>query len=160
MNLYSFNADYQDLCDNIESYVDIVFSSLTSDFLIMPKGNGFIDYPAFEEGYEKLKETSKGFIILDPINIYKLTMEYPMIFIVLRTMLGFTPPEWAYIASGHCSIVITQNQMPNPFKLVQRSGFIRPKNPVASDQEILCHPGKSPAPFKKYKCRKIFCQEK
>jgi hypothetical protein len=36
MNSYSFEADYQELSDNIEAYVDIVFSSLTSDFLIMP----------------------------------------------------------------------------------------------------------------------------
>jgi hypothetical protein len=111
MNLYSFEADYQELCDNIESYVDIVFSSLTSDFLVMPKGNGFIEYSAFEEGYEKLKETTKGFISLDSVEIYKNTIETPMIFIVLRTMLGFTPPEWAYIASGHCNIPITQGQI-------------------------------------------------
>jgi hypothetical protein len=111
MNLHSFKADYQELCNDIESYVDIVFSSLTSDFLIMPKGNGFIEYPAFEEGYEKLKETTKGFISLDPVEIYEQTVKSPMIFIVLRTMLGFTPPEWAYIASGHCNISITQGQI-------------------------------------------------
>jgi hypothetical protein len=111
MNLHSFEADYQDLSDNIEAYVDIVFSSLTSDFLIMPKGNGFIGYPAFEEGYEALKETTKGFISLEPVSIYKKAIEVPMIFIVLRTMLGFTPPEWAYIASGHCNIPITQGQI-------------------------------------------------
>jgi hypothetical protein len=111
MNLHSFEADYHDLSGNIESYVDIVFSSLTSDFLIIPKGNGFIGYPAFEEGYEALKETTKGFVFLDPVSIYKKTIEVPMIFIVLRTMLGFTPPEWAYIASGHGSIPVTQGQI-------------------------------------------------
>ena len=111
MNSYSFEANYQDLSDNIESYVDIVFSSLSSDFLIMPKGNGFVEYPAFEEGYEELKETTKGFISLDSLNIYEKTIETPMIFIVLRTMLGFTPPEWAYIASSHCNIPITQGQI-------------------------------------------------
>jgi len=113
MNLHSFEADYQDLCVNIESYVDIVFSSLTSDFLIMPKGNGFIEYPAFEEGYEKLKGTTKGFIGLDSLSIYEQTLKTPMIFIILRTMLGFTPPEWAYIASNYCNIPITQGQIRN-----------------------------------------------
>jgi hypothetical protein len=111
MNSHSFEANYQDLSDNIEGYVDIVFSSLRSDFLIMPKGNGFIEYPVFEEGYEQLKETTKGFIILEPLSIYKKTVETPIIFIVLRTMLGFTPPEWAYIASSHCNIPITQSQI-------------------------------------------------
>lgn len=31
-----------------------------------------------------------------------------MIFIVLRSMLGFTPPEWAYMASRHSGISVTQ----------------------------------------------------
>jgi RNA recognition motif-containing protein len=107
VNLYSFEADYQELSDNIETYVDVVFSFLSSDFFIMPKGNGFIEYPAFEEGYEALKEMTKGFAFLEPLRIYRKTIECPMIFIVLRTMLGFTPPEWAYIASNRCNIPIT-----------------------------------------------------
>jgi len=111
MNLHSFEVDYQELCNNIDSYVDIVFSYLTSDFLIMPKGNGFIEYTAFEEGYEELKKTTKGFVCLEPVEIFKQTVETPMIFIVLRTMLGLTPPEWAYIASGHCNTSITQGQI-------------------------------------------------
>jgi hypothetical protein len=111
MNSHSFEADYQDLSENIEAYVDIIFSSLTSDFLIMPKGNGFIEYPAFEEGYEVLKRTTKGFISLEPTSLYKKMLETPMIFIILRTMLGFTPPEWAYIATSHCNIPITQSQI-------------------------------------------------
>jgi hypothetical protein len=111
VNSHSFEADYQNLSDNIENYIDSVFSSLSSDFLIMPRGNGFIEYPAFEEGYETLKETTKGFVFLEPVSIYKKTIETPMIFIVLRTMLGFTPPEWAYIASCHGNIPVTQSQI-------------------------------------------------
>jgi hypothetical protein len=109
--LYSFKADYQDILNNIEIYVDSVFSSLTSDFLIMPKGQGFIEYSAFEEGYEALKEITNGFMFLDPASIYNRMVEMPMIFVVLRTMLGFTPPEWAYIASRHCNIPVTQGQI-------------------------------------------------
>jgi hypothetical protein len=111
VNSHSFEADYQDLLNNIEAYVDIVFSSLTSDFLIMPKGHGFIEYPAFEEGYEALKETTNDFIFLEPVSICKKTIEVPMIFIVLRTMLGFTPPEWAYITSSRCNTPVTQGQI-------------------------------------------------
>ena len=33
--------------------------------------------------------------------------------------------------------------MRNPFKLVQRSGFIRPSDPVISDQGILVYPGEA-----------------
>ena len=134
MNLYSFKADFKELSDNIESYVDIIFSSLTYDFLIMPKGNGFIEYPAFEEGYEKLKETTKGFICLDTKSIFEKMIETPMIFIVLRTMLGFTPPEWAYVASSHCNIQITQGQI----RSLDRTIRLDPKLPLrlSVDSEV------------------------
>lgn len=36
------------------------------------------------------------------------TLETPVIFIVLRSILGFTPPEWAYLAAEHAKIEIPQ----------------------------------------------------
>ena len=51
------------------------------------------------------------------------------------------------------------HKMPNPFKLVQRSGFIRPKNPVASDQEILCHPGRARRLLKNINAGKYFVKK-
>ena len=50
--------------------------------------------------------------------------------------------------------------MPNPFKVVQRSGFIRPMNPETSGQKILDYPGKARCLFAEYKSRLYFCQEK
>ncbi|GHV75085.1 hypothetical protein AGMMS49940_23870 [Spirochaetia bacterium] len=111
MNLYSFEADYNNLLENIDLYVESVFSTLESDFLIMPKGNGFIEYQTFEGGYEILKGITNGFRSFKSESIKKGLLENPMIFIVLRTILGFTPPEWAYVASGHTHISITQTQI-------------------------------------------------
>jgi hypothetical protein len=51
-------------------------------------------------------------------------------------------------------------RMPNPFKVVQRSGFIRPMNPETSGQKILDYPGKARRLFAEYKSRFNFCQEK
>lgn len=35
----------------------------------MPKGVGFIEYPAFEGGYETLKTATKGFSELEPTKV-------------------------------------------------------------------------------------------
>ena len=48
MAQYPFEAELTELHANLDHYVDIVFASLESDFLIMPKGQGFIEYPTFE----------------------------------------------------------------------------------------------------------------
>jgi len=49
-------------------------------------------YPVFERGYEALKQATRGFTA----PLLQKTLEAPVIILVLRTMLGFTPPEWAY----------------------------------------------------------------
>ena len=45
--------------------MDAVFSCLESEFLVMPKGDGFVDYPVFERGYEALKMATTGFSQFD-----------------------------------------------------------------------------------------------
>lgn len=95
-------------CTPLDHYVDVVFASLESDFLTMPKGQGFVEYPTFEAGYESLKQATQGFHNFDPEAVSSALLDTPMIFIVLRAMLGFTPPEWAYMASSHTGLSITQ----------------------------------------------------
>jgi len=50
--------------------------------------------------------------------------------------------------------------MPNPFKLVQRSGFIQPMSPETSGQKIRDYPSKAQRLFAEYKSRLLFCQVK
>ena len=106
MVLYPF--DVEELHANLDHYVDMVFASLESEFLTMPKGQGFVEYPIFEAGYESLKQVTQGFRNFDPKAISAALLDTPMIFIVLRAMLGFTPPEWAYMASRHTGLSISQ----------------------------------------------------
>jgi hypothetical protein len=109
MPQYPFEASFEELQSNLDHYVDVVFASLESDFLTMPKGPGFIEYPTFESGYEALKQATGGFTKLDAEAICTALLDCPMIFIVLRAMLGFTPPEWAYMASSHTGLNISQS---------------------------------------------------
>jgi hypothetical protein len=60
MPKYPFEASFDEILKDSEKYIDAVFSSLESEFLIMPKGAGFIEYPVFERGYEALKTATRG----------------------------------------------------------------------------------------------------
>jgi len=108
MVMFPFNATLEEINKDPENYVDSVFSCLESEFLVMPKGAGFVEYPAFEGGYEALKAATNGFSVLDPVNIYPVTVSKPISIIVLRTMLGFTPPEWGYVTTQKTGVTVTQ----------------------------------------------------
>jgi len=58
---YPFEVPFEELKANPDVFISAVFSCLESEFLIMPKGDGFIEYPAFEKGYESLKMATNGF---------------------------------------------------------------------------------------------------
>lgn len=51
MILFPFEATFDKILENPESYVDAVFSCLESEFLIMPKGEGGV--PFFSGGLAK-----------------------------------------------------------------------------------------------------------
>jgi len=52
---FPFEVPFEEVQSDLESYIDATFDSLESAFLTMPRGEGFIEYPTFEEGYEALK---------------------------------------------------------------------------------------------------------
>lgn len=57
---FAFEATFDELEDALDSFVSEVFSSLESEFLVMPKGAGFVEYSIFEQGYESLKRATAG----------------------------------------------------------------------------------------------------
>jgi len=105
---YPFEADYQEILVDPDSFVTAVFSSLASEFLVLPKGDGFVEYPQFEAGYEALKRTTTNFSRLRHREIFELVVSMPICLIVIRSILGLTPPEWAYVASQRKRIEINQ----------------------------------------------------
>ena len=105
---FPFEVGFDDLQEDLDTYVDAVFGCLESEFLIMPKGKGFIEFPVFENGYETLKRATVGFRNVTPDAVTPAVFDTPIVLIVLRCMLGFTPPEWAYYASRHTGVEVTQ----------------------------------------------------
>jgi len=108
MPKYPFEAPFDEIMQEAETYVDAVFSCLESEFLVMPKGSGFVEYPAFERGYEALKAATKGFSELNPTRVLPAALAEPISIVVLRTMLGFTPPEWGYVTTLQTGVNVTQ----------------------------------------------------
>lgn len=105
---YPFEATAAEIAAKPDSFVDAVFSCLTSEFLTMPRGDGFVPFPVFETGYEALKQGTKVFSAITEQAVYEIIINCPIAFVVLRAMLGFTPPEWAYIATQTTKCDISQ----------------------------------------------------
>jgi hypothetical protein len=105
---FPFEVPYSEVESNLDQFVTAVFSCLASEFLVMPKGIGFIDYPVFEKGYEALKQATSAFEDFTLESILRVSFDVPISIIVIRTMLGFTPPEWAYLATQRTDVQVDQ----------------------------------------------------
>lgn len=105
---FPFEVSFSQVEADLDAFVDEVFGALQSEFLNLPKGEGFVDYPTFSKGYEELKATTKDFRDLSPEAIIATIYRVPISFIVLRTILGFSPPEWAYITTQRSGVEVTQ----------------------------------------------------
>lgn len=105
---FPFEVPFDQLQTDLDTYVDEVFEALHSEFLTMPKGEGFVEYPVFEQGYEALKRVTEGFRKVAPGTIVETVYEVPITLVVLRAMLGFTPPEWAYVTNQRTGVVVPQ----------------------------------------------------
>ena len=107
--LFPFEVPFEKLDVDLDSYVEVVFSCLQSEFMTLPKGADFIQYSAFERGYEALKRATSDFQTLSPEPVSEAVYELPISLIVLRTMLGFTASEWAYLTTERTGVKVTQN---------------------------------------------------
>ena len=105
---FPFEVRFGEVHADLDTYVDAVFGCLESEFLLMPIDEGFVEFPTFEEGYEALKRATGSFRTITPDTVGSVVFETPIALVVLRCMLGFTPPEWAYYASHHTGIEVPQ----------------------------------------------------
>jgi hypothetical protein len=105
---YPFETPFEEIEADPDQFVSVVFSSLESEFLVLPRGRGFIEYPVFEQAYEALKQATGGFHNLTTELMLETASRAPLSLIVLRSMLGFTPSEWAYLATQRSGVDVTQ----------------------------------------------------
>jgi len=103
-----FEANYRDSALRLDPLIDEVFSELKSTFMEMPRGEGFVDYGTFERGYQALKKATNAFAGVTVATVEAAVAEAPIAFVVFRAILGFTPPEWAYVTTEMTGITIDQ----------------------------------------------------
>lgn len=90
-----YAVTFEELAKNIDLYVNAVFEQLESSFLILPKGSGYVEYPRFQEAYQILYRLTNGFVEFTPEKVMQAWSTDALSFVVVRTILGFTPPEFA-----------------------------------------------------------------
>jgi hypothetical protein len=125
--LLPFDAPFSQIQSDPEPFIRAVFESLQSDFLTMPKGEGFLEFSDFEQAYEALKQATLGFRALNPESILPTVLRAPVALIVLRSILGMSPPEWAYLASQHSGLDIQQGFA----RTLDRNIRLNPTKPLA-----------------------------
>ncbi|HZT31774.1 MAG TPA: hypothetical protein VFA33_17940 [Bryobacteraceae bacterium] len=103
-----FEANYTDPTLAYEPLIDEVFAELKSSFVEMPRGDGFVNYPTFERGYQELKRSTEAFTNVTNETVEAAVEATPIAFIVFRAILGFTPPEWAYLATEMTGVAVDQ----------------------------------------------------
>ena len=129
---FPFEIPFERVQDELDTCVDEVFGALQSEFLTMPKGQGFIDYPIFEQGYEALKRVTGGFRKLSPESVIETVYSVPVAFVVLRAMLGFTPPEWAYVTTQRTSVEVPQGAI----RSLDRAVRLKPLTPLRANEGV------------------------
>lgn len=106
---FPFEASSEDLAANLDAYAEVVRNSLESEFLVMPRGPGFVEYARFSEAYETLRSATSGFSETSPEVISSAIDRDNLAIVVLRSVLGFTPSEWAHVATRSTGTKVDQN---------------------------------------------------
>lgn len=103
-----FECTADELVANLDAHVDAVYARLESTSLILPKGTAFVECVRFSEAYEVLKRETAAFADFSPPTIWAALHLDSMVLLVLRTILGLTPPEWAALTREETLMQIDQ----------------------------------------------------
>lgn len=104
-----FEVDLRYLNDHLEEMIDITFGDLQSQFLVLPKGPHFVEYRDFQGAYEVLKRRTASFARFTQASVKSSLRENALCLLVLRTVLGLSPPEWAELARSGLRVDVPQN---------------------------------------------------
>ena len=80
---FPFEVSFDQVQSDVDTYVDEILACLESEFLVMPKGPGFVEYPTFESGYEALKRATTDFQRVTPATVTPVVFDIPISLIVL-----------------------------------------------------------------------------
>ena len=127
------------LQDYLEELVDATFSDIQSQFLVLPRGDNFVEYADFQIAYEVLRQRTNAFADFTESSVWSALRENSLCFGVVRTMLGMSPPEWADLARSDRDSDINQGYARGldgrcSSDRTYVSGLVRPRNSKALDR--------------------------
>ena len=93
-----FEVSPTDLQDRLEELVASTFADIQSHFLVLPRGDNFVEYQRFQSAYEVLRRHTNAFADFTEPSVWSAFRENSMCLVVVRTILGMSPPEWADLA--------------------------------------------------------------
>lgn len=105
---HSYQATVEQIQAEIDRYVGSFIEGLQSFFELMPRGEAFVDFERFRRGYRTLREATGEFRQLTEETVLAAIRSDPLVFVVLRTILGVTPPELASLAQTRLSSDVDQ----------------------------------------------------
>ncbi len=105
---YPFSASPAELAARIEEYVDTTWSSLSSFYLELPRGEHFVEYTRFRKAYELLADATKGFTLMDCDAIARAVSADSLVFVVLRCIVALSPPELADLTTATTGVPVPQ----------------------------------------------------
>ena len=128
---HPFEVPERDLVDRLDQLVDVTFNDLQSQFLVLPRGSAFLEYDDFQTAYETLKSRTRAFEEFNVERVWAALESDALVFVVIRTILGFSPPEWADIAGSQAGVAIPQGaartldrRVRDERRMFSRDGFI------------------------------------
>ncbi len=102
-------ASPDELKRDLDKFVDATISSLSSYYLEIPKGDHWVDPQRFHAAFAVLQSCTGNFASLDRPAIVKAIEAEPLVFVVLRCVVGLSPPELADLACERLEAEISQN---------------------------------------------------
>ena len=131
-----FEVSPADLQENLEELVDATFSDIQSHFLVLPRGDNFVEYQEFQSAYEVLRRRTNAFADFSEDSVWSALRENSLSFVVVRAMLGMSPPEWADLARSDRDSDISQGYARNLEGRCRSDrayigGLVRPRNSKA-----------------------------
>lgn len=108
-----FEVDAAYLSSHLDELVETTMADLTSAFLVLPRGESFIEFADFRNAFEVLKRHTSSFTKFNETTTWTALRENSRTLCVLRAILGMTPPEWADLAREERDSDISQGYARN-----------------------------------------------
>jgi hypothetical protein len=106
---HSYQATVEQIQAEIGRYVDSFIGGLQSFFQLMPKGAGFIHFERFQTAYDVLREETDDFGRLELERVLTAIRRDSLALVVLRSILGVTPPELASLVRERTGMELDQS---------------------------------------------------